>query len=328
MVIWDRFQGIAHEWDDLIISKSGSLYQSYGWGEVRRVAGWTPLRLIATEHGKVVAAASILVKRKFGFAMCWVPGGPVGSVRLLSKIFLKNLSSALGTNFFYIRISHLRSGSLEECRYLAANNWLRPSSKMSSGHSMLYSLCGTDSDRLKRTTGNWRHNLKRSSRYELSIERWFKPDISAISALYREMESFKTIPTQHSELELAAMFEYLKDQIIVYRCTDAQGKLLALRAAGIFGDTALDLLAVAGIEARKVYASHATLWALLNHCSECGVTSYDLSGVDKIHNKGVYDFKHGTGAELVECLGEWESSSIPGVCFAINWLIGRRVQSA
>ena len=87
---------------------------------------------------------------------------------------------------------------------------------------------------------------------------------------------------------------------------------------------AMDLLAVAGGEARKVYASHATLWALLNHCSRLGLHNYDLSGVDPVGNKGVFDFKHGTGASLVECLGEWEWTSLPGFRQAVNRLVARK----
>ena len=89
-------------------------------------------------------------------------------------------------------------------------------------------------------------------------------------------------------------------------------------------DTAWDLLAAAGAQARKVYASHATLWALLEECNRKGLSWCDLSGVDPVHNKGVYDFKQGTGADPVEYLGEWEWAC-PRLCrLPANWLIGRR----
>jgi lipid II:glycine glycyltransferase (peptidoglycan interpeptide bridge formation enzyme) len=101
--------------------------------------------------------------------------------------------------------------------------------------------------------------------------------------------------------------------------------LLAVRAAGLFGDTAWDLLAAAGASARKVYASHATLWALFEHCSQQGLSHYDLGGVDPIGNKGVYDFKQGAGACLIKYLGEWEWASLPGMCAAFNWSMKRSV---
>ena len=324
MVTWEQYSGSAEEWDGHVETLSGGFYQTYGWGEVRRVAGWQPLRLLARRDGLVIASASVLVKRKFGVAVCWVPGAPLGLSDVIDSKFLAALSSVLSTRLFYCRISLLRPDLGDEAAFLSDSGWKRPAVAMSSGLTMSYALAGDEAERLKRTSGNWRHNLKRSRRYGLRFEHWGAPDVDAISALYREMESLKSITEQHSAAELAAIFTHCGDRVIVYRCLDSEGRLLAIRAAGLCGATAMDLLAVAGGEARKVYASYATLWALLDHCSRLGLREYDLSGVDPVGNKGVFDFKHGTGAGLVECLGEWEWASLPGLRRAVNWLLARR----
>jgi lipid II:glycine glycyltransferase (peptidoglycan interpeptide bridge formation enzyme) len=324
MVTWEQYHGLPDEWDGHVAALSGNFYQTFGWGEVRRVAGWQPLRLLALRGGQVIAAANVLVKRKFGLAVCWVPGGPLGTSELLNHEFRAALRRALGAKLFYCRISLLRAVQADEADFLVGTSWQRPSVAMSSGLTMTYALAGDEADRLKRTSGNWRHNLKRSWRYGLRIEHWKSPDLDAISALYREMESLKSLPEQHSAAELAEIFAKCREQVVVYRCMDADGRLLAIRAAGLCGTTAMDLLAAAGGDARKVYASHATLWALLGHCSHLGLRDYDLSGVDPVGNKGVFDFKHGTGASLVECLGEWEWASVPGLRLAVNWLLARK----
>ncbi|MES2770840.1 MAG: GNAT family N-acetyltransferase [Pseudomonadota bacterium] len=324
MVIWTQYRGSASAWDEHVAALSGGFYQSYGWAEVRRVAGWQALRMLAKQDGQLVCAASILVKRKLGVAVCWIPGGPLGSAQLLDDHFRSALSQALGTPAVYCRLSLLRPAQTGEETFLRASSWTRPAVAMSSGLTMCYSLAGDESERLKRTSGNWRHNLKRSGRYGLRIEHWAHPDLAAISALYREMEALKGLPVQHSETELAAMFAQCGKQIVIYRCLDSAGRLLALRAAGLCATTAMDLLAAAGGEARKVYASHATLWGLLDHCSQLGLVDYDLSGVDPEGNKGVFDFKHGTGAVLTQCLGEWEWASLPGLCSAVNYLLKRK----
>lgn len=324
MVSWEQYRGLAGEWDGHVAALSGGFYQTYGWSEVRRGVGWKPLRLLAWRGGQVVAVASVLVKRKAGIAVCWVPGGPLGASEVLDREFRATLGSALGTKLFYCRISLLRADQAAEAAFLAGAGWKRPAVAMSSGLTMSYALAGDDAERLKRTTGNWRHNLKRSGRYDLRIEHWENPDLDAISELYREMERLKSLPVQHSAAELAAIFTQCRGQVIVYRCLDAEGRLLAIRAAGLCGARAMDLLAAASGEARKVYASHATLWGLLGHCSRLGLRDYDLSGVDPLGNKGVFDFKHGTGATLVECLGEWEWASLPGLRQAVNWLVARK----
>ncbi len=324
MVIWEKYSGDPAGWDEPVASLGGGFYQSYGWGETRRVAGWQPLRLMAKREGRLVGAASILVKRKLGAAVCWIPGGPVGAALTLDDGFRRVLADELATRFVYCRISLLREAQPEEQTFLEGQRWQRPAVGRSSGLTMLYALSGDEPERLKRASGNWRHNLKRSGRHGLCVEHWASPDLAEMSALYREMEGLKSLPVQHSAAELAAMFQNLGDRIVVYRCLDADGRLLALRAAGLYGTTAWDLLAAAGEAARKVYASHATLWALLDHCQKLGMQHYDLSGVDPVGNKGVYDFKQGTGAHLVECLGEWEWASVPGMSVAVNWLVARK----
>lgn len=325
MVTWGQFKGTADEWDRQLRSLGGALHQTYGWGEVRRVSGgWEPLRLIALRGESVVAVASVLVKRKAGFAICWIPDGPVAPVDLLNKKFRRDLSSILQTRFVYCRISILRRYIDKEISTLLENKWRRPANCMSSGLTMLYDLFGDPNTRLQKTSGNWRHNLKRSSRYSLSIECWEKPNANQISGIYREMELLKSLPVQHSLAELETMIHHLSDKLVVFRCLSVEGDLLAIRAAGLFGDRAWDLLAASGAAARKLYATHATLWALLDWCQQNGFKYYDLSGVDPIGNKGVYDFKHGTGASLVVCLGEWEWASVPGLCYLVNWMISRK----
>jgi hypothetical protein len=325
MVIWEKYDGPANQWDEYVAALSGGFYQTYGWGEVRRVAAWTPLRLLAQSEGKVVVAASILVKRKLGAAVCWIPGGPIAASNLLDENFRTSLGLALGTKIYYCRISLLRADLGQEDVFLSNAGWKRPTVAMSSGLTMSYSLTGDESERLNRTSTNWRHNLKRSGRYGLFIEHWKTPDVDAVVALYREMESLKSLPVQHSAKELTALFTDCNDRVVVYRCLDTSGNLLAIRAAGLCGTKAMDLLAASGIAARKVYASHATLWALLNHCSRIGLKDYDLSGVDPLGNKGVYDFKHGTGATLVECIPEREWASVPGLRNAVNWMVTKKL---
>lgn len=324
MVTWERYLGPSDAWDSHVAALNGGFYQTYGWGEVRRVAGWQPVRMIARSGDALVSAASVLVKRKAGVAVCWIPGGPLGAAGLFDAAFRQALKTALGARALYCRMSLLRASADGESARLEQYGWKRPSVAMSSGLTMSYALEGDETERLKRTSGNWRHNLKRSGRHDLRIEHWRQPDVGQISALYREMEKLKSLPMQHSDTELSAIFEHCGEQVVVYRCLDGENRLLAIRAAGLCGATAMDLLAVASEAARKVYASHATLWALLDHCNRLGLRDYDLSGVDPVGNKGVFDFKHGTGATLTECLGEWEWASVPLLCQAVNWLVKRK----
>jgi lipid II:glycine glycyltransferase (peptidoglycan interpeptide bridge formation enzyme) len=125
------------------------------------------------------------------------------------------------------------------------------------------------------------------------------------------MEIHKGLEPQVSERELIEILKLVDSSVILYKCENIQGELIAIRACAVWRDQSFDLLAAASLPARKVYASHGLLWALFNQCAVIGVSRYDLGGVDPIKNKGVFDFKKGTGAQLIKYLGEWEYGSFP-----------------
>ena len=47
----------------LRLSPKGHILQSWQWGEVKKISGWQPLRIIVEDEGNVVGVCSLL-KRK------------------------------------------------------------------------------------------------------------------------------------------------------------------------------------------------------------------------------------------------------------------------
>ena len=324
MVKWQQFEGTSAEFDDHTARLGGGIYQSFDWGEAKRSAGQYPLRMVAVEALKVVAVTSVLVRQKYGITVCWIPGGSAGSLEYFGPMFRRTLMKLTGGFLHYCRFAIETVSTDANVNLLEGKGWRRPRNLLGSGLTMHYSLSGDADERINLATANWRHNLRRSSRHGLTVEQWDQPDAAKIEIVYREMEALKSLPPQHTREGLEQMLEALGEKLVVYRCLDPEGNLICFRAAGIFGNRAWDLLAGATLAARKIYGSYATIWALMAHCKRMGVDIYDLSGVDPIGNKGVFDFKHGVGSELVQCLGEWEWASFPGLVLPINWVIARR----
>ena len=86
----------------------------------------------------------------------------------------------------------------------------------------------------------------------------------------------------------------------------------------MFGNKGLDMFAASTQEARKAYASYALFWAIIEACRNEGILYYDLGGVNPDNNLGVYNFKKGTGAKLVNYLGEWDWASVPLLRYFAN----------
>jgi lipid II:glycine glycyltransferase (peptidoglycan interpeptide bridge formation enzyme) len=324
MLSWSCADDLA-DWDAMMVGLPAcNLYQSQAWSRYRTAMGWRVVRAIGRDAShKIVAMVQMLVRRRLGLHVVWIPGGPIGDCRLWPASMIEFLNKRFGP------LTYCRLNALSECQpqadeALPRGQWRRPATRLATGLSLKLDLRLTDEERLNAASANWRHNLRRSARYDLTVERWNKPDAAQMAAVYRDMEEYKGLNQQHSEAELRAMIDGLGENLLVLRCLDRDGNLLAFRAGGIFRDQAWDLLAAATRAARKVYASHATLWALLKECEQQGALSYDLGGVDPIRNKGVFDFKRGTGARMVEYLGEWEWANAPLITAAVGLLIRYR----
>ena len=311
MVTWNKITDFL-DWKEASGMLGASNYlQMWGWGEYRSCFGWEPLRCVARgKGGRPVAMAQILIRRLPGrLAMVWVPGGVMGDTASWAPSFFDGVRELTGIRRLLLRINDLRPSAAADVVQLRANGWARPIRPLTSGLSLLWNIDVPGAERRAALSKNWRHNLKRSEKNGLLVEEWPRPDLDEIAALYREMESLKSLPQQISGAEVEKMMVSLAGNILCFRCVDDAGRLVALRACALENNRAWDLLAAAGESARRLYATYLTLWRLVDECHARGVTTYDLSGIDPLNNKGVWYFKRGTGAVPVEYLGEWEMAS-------------------
>ena len=286
--------------------------------------------MVASKNDAIVSMAAVLYRRKpLSGAMAWLPGGVCGEPNLWMQTFEKALKRQLDLAWLYLRINAIGFEAKEQTVVgFQLNRWSRPSACLGSGQSLIYDLARDEASRLTAMSANWRHNLKRSRKHGLSFERWSAPDAPTIMNIYRSMERYKGLATQLTISELEAMLDCLTDSMVLYKCETLQGEIIAIRACAVFNNTAFDLLAAAAPIARKQYASHGLLWALLNECHNQAIVRYDLGGVDPIINKGVYDFKKGIGSDLIVYLGEWEYASLPLIKILTNFALSLKQKIA
>lgn len=254
--------------------------------------------------------------------LVWVPGGPGGDLSTVGSGFFSFLQSAAGVKRMFCRFYPTRENNPEDAAILTAAGMRKARSALNSGLSMLYDL--SEDEERPQATKNWRHNLRRSGKHNLTVRMWERPDVGAMLSVYERMELLKNIGTQYSREELTEIFDTLGEKIVLYRCDNANGELLGFRGCAIVGGKGWDLLAAVTAEGRRVYASYALFDALVRHCRSSGVVHYDMGGVDPIGNPGVYDFKKGTGAVLQEYLGEWDWATPRLLIPVVNRLVARR----
>lgn len=317
MVNWSIFKETEQNWNHTLVSLPFfSIYQSYQWGEIKKEDGWEVIRF-ATDN----SIAQVFLKRlPFGGGFFWCPGGILGEKKNLNLNLFKK---ELGVRFFYFRCSFHQPDLNKAVIY--SFGWKKSTFSINGNQSMAINIERDENDILKEMSSNWRHNLKRFEKKNINVVHWENPDPEVLFGYYEKFENFKGLKQQHSYASIKGVIEKFKNQLVILRASDEEGNLLALRGYIFLGKRALDWYAISTEQGRSCYASYGVLWRMLKNAKERGITTYDLSGVDPVNNAGVFNFKKGTGAELIEYPGEFEISNIPLLSFGMNILMKKKL---
>ena len=328
---WTVWNGTSSEWNKTIDHFDDmNVYQTSEWADHKSTSGWSVVRLVCLADGaRVVSAAQCLYRSgPLSTVVVWVPGGPIGDLNTVTSIFVDLLKSHLNTKLIYVRIAVMRSSDHVTAGQLASYKWNKSTTTIGTKSSLVHLLDAEESIRLTRCSTNWKRNLKRSTKIQSYPYVWQKPDSTSLSSAYQEMNDYKQIEgvsLNRSAQDLQSAIDVFGDKLILVRSDDADGNALAIRGAICFGDTAWDYIAITTPAGRKTYASYAVFWALAESCFQLGMRQFDLGGIDPINNRGVYDFKKGTGSYQVDYEGEWDSASPRWFRAVASRLISRKV---
>jgi lipid II:glycine glycyltransferase (peptidoglycan interpeptide bridge formation enzyme) len=329
--VWSFWTGTNAEWNAKVAGIEGrNVYQSAQWADHKASAGWQTLRLIfsASDSAKATITQCLVRSGPLKSFVVWVPGGPLGDLETIGKGFVKTLKQHLGASVIYIRVSITLQATSDLDTKLKLRKWKKAKNVIGASQSMIYSLKADQQTRVDNCSPNWKRNLRRSSKNINSPYLWETPNPHEISAAYELMDEYKKIEglsLQRSVADLQSVISVFGSQLLLVRINDLNGDPLAIRGALIFENLAWDFIALTTPAGRKTYASYAVFWYLAEKCVEAGARQIDLSGIDPKNNKGVYDFKNGTGATQIDYQGEWETSSPSWFRPLASRLIARRV---
>lgn len=329
--VWSIWTGLSAEWNKKLATFEGrNIYQSAKWADHKENAGWKTYRFVfGLNDSKPTTIAQCLVRQgPLKSFVVWVPGGPIGDLETIGKEFVKTVKQHLGASVIYFRMSITLEATDNLATILKIRHWKKAKNVIGANRSMLYPLNIDKQTRIDKCSPNWKRNLKRSAKNVNLPYVWETPDPTEISAAYALMDEYKKIEgvsLQRSISDLQSVISVFGSQLLLVRIDDVNGHPLSIRGVIIFESLAWDFIALTTPAGRKTYASYATFWYLTEKCGEAGVTQIDLSGIDPEKNKGVYDFKNGTGATPIDYQGEWEISSPFWFRPVASRYIGRRV---
>jgi hypothetical protein len=326
-------------WDaELVKAEDYAVFQSYGWGEFKRSAGFRPLRWIARDAaGNTVAMVQFLLKSlPLGFAVAWAAGGPAVRFKpagVRSGFDLAGLLSAVRAHVPRVLVK-FDSYIADDPDAAAQFSQLckRPRAHITSGVSIQFDISKGAKAFVERMTSKHRYYLRKAEPAQLSWEAGNgTKDIAVLVSLHRAMTTSKGLKSgSKTKSEYASLRDALgaSGMTIVTGYLDGEPVTSCLTLD--FGKKAFYYVAATGQTGRQIGAAYAMLPRLVEVLHGKGIELFDFGGIapGSPKAKGVDHFKKGFGGTVIEYLGEWEWASVPFLASAVGILMKYRGMAA
>ncbi len=321
----------ADEWDefDHMVDSSqwGAVLQTSAWGKLKHHTGWEPQIFVVTDDDQILAGAMVLLREMPGIAapIMYSPRGPVADPEAASP--LKSLTDGVR------EFGEERGAVL----WKVDPAWEVSEAGETGGHGALSALgfrrqpTGDDfggvqprfvmrmpvagrsrDDILMDMHSKTRYNIRLAKRRGVEVIEG--TTLEDVDTFYRLLE----ITSERNDFGVRGQpyFENLYQEVI----SSGWGKLFLARyedemIAGTIGlRTSRCVWYLYGASAnrhRNVMPNYALQWSMILWAKEEGCEVYDLRGVSGDLDPdnplyGLYRFKKGFGAELVELVGEFD----------------------
>ena len=295
---WSEVDISQVEWKKLLIKVKLKSYKNLNIGYSPGHKKIKHLKLIYKNDQEILSCALVKYYKIYNFIIINIDGGIEG---LINKSVINSLILFFKKKykFFFIKIDQ----RYLKYDYLFYNlGFLDLSTNKRFDLYKDFNQISNDLDLLKSFSQYWRRNFKRSKRYSFIIDNKpiFKKDLVI---LFNQLSEIKKIKNYHDEALLINIFNNFKNNIFM-STAKLNNKICSIRVIIYFNDKCWDLLSATNLEGRKTYASYAVTYEVMKFCIKNKIKTYNLSGVDLINNKSVYNFKKGIGSELIEISNE------------------------
>ena len=303
-------------WNQFVAeSPTGHVLQSWEWGELKARGGWEPVRLALHEHGKIRAAAQVLIRAlPYGVGrLAYVPRGP--ALDYTDDSLLRDTLEALRRLAAERRVMSLKiEPDLREGEGLAARLetlGLQAASPVQMRSTIWVDLTASEEQMLARQKQKTRYNIRLAARKGVTVRHGSADDVDRWYGMYAAT-SERDVFTIHS-------LDYYRDVMRILGTRDMASLLLAEHEgdllAGIivfsFGHTAQYMYGASSNEKRNLMAPYLVQWEGMRWAKARGARTYDLWGIPDVLEEdedlwGVYRHKRGYGGEIVRYVGAFD----------------------
>jgi peptidoglycan pentaglycine glycine transferase (the first glycine) len=315
-------------WDQAVLASGGHFLQSWRWGAFKSKFGWDVVR-IAAKDGADMAVAQMLIRRKAGVSVGYLPRGPVhpsreAGIRLWQAIGREaRRQRAL---FVIVEVNEeLPAGLAEVVRLTEGPAHIQPA------RTVKVPLLD-DESLLKQMHQKTRYNVRLAQRRGVTVRR-SEHDSAGVDAFYALMQD----TAQRNDFgvhERRYYDEFLRtfgdDAALLF--AEIDGKPVAGVIAVTFGNEAIYMYGASSTKDRAHGAGFYIQYEAMRWAREKGCTVYDLWGIpavdpssthvdggDRIAGtsgsdwRGLYEFKTRFGGQIVSYPEPLERIYVPGL---------------
>ncbi|MFC1657051.1 lipid II:glycine glycyltransferase FemX [Candidatus Moduliflexota bacterium] len=293
------------EWDSILpLFDGATIYQTWSYGEVR----WGESQLnhvIMKLDNDIVGAAQVrtMTIPGVGSGIAYIPFGPLWrrpGIEPDAWLF-RRIINALYEEYVVKRGLLLRLLPLEweggelNVESILCDAGLDRQISNRPYRTFLIDLSLSGEELRKSLDPKWRGHLNRSGRSGLTIIEG-KDDAlyGTFAEIYGEMHSRKLFAEFVNIDEIREVQKDLPDHLkMTILVALKESEPVASLVCSAIGGTAVYYLGASSAKGRKLAASYALQWAMIERLQERGCRWYDLGGTDPEDNPGTHSFKRG-----------------------------------
>jgi len=308
----------ATTWNDALSSLPHShILQSWEWGAFKARHGWSAEHWLLNSSGVPRAAALVLHRQlaRLPFGLFYVPKGPAidhGDAEAWEAVLSHLEALARSRRAVFIKIDPDVNGAATaviDC--LLRRAWQPSTEQIQFRSTMTLDLTQEEDALLAQMKSKWRYNIRLAGRKGVWVESGTSEDLPILYEMYRETsvrDGFVIRPYDYYRDAWGSFIEGGLAQPLIARVGEtAVAMVIVFR----FGDQAWYMYGASRDQHRDRMPNHLLQWQAICWAKSMGCTVYDFWGareelVEGDPMWGVYRFKQGFGAGLVQHIGAYD----------------------
>jgi len=306
----------------IINHPKGHAMQLWEWGDIKSRTGWKPWRLILSQAGETVAAATILSRKLplLNIPIFYCPRGPVVEMEDQEKLTaileaIKDLASQEKAVLLKID-PDIPKENTKLLNYLSKAGFKQVDKgknfeSVQPKFVFRLNISPDEETLLANMHQKTRYNIRLAARKGVLVRDGSRADLPEFYRVLKE-----TTERDNFLVRSYSYFEDLYDTLVSAGfgqlfIAEYQGQIVAATLAFITGDKAWYMYGASSNSYRNVMPNYLLQWEMIRWAKSRGCTLYDFRGVSGDLSEdnplyGLYKFKKGFNGQFTEFIGEWD----------------------